>query len=176
MITKEEKLLLIKNITQEHDISAYMIGQNTTISASSAHKILSGEQKNPRTKTLNIILEFLEKEIAGSENSYELEDQQLKNGTKNVALMSYDRNFNDLKIDDKLNSIDAKLHEIRSFIQILMDTGERTKKNGEKTMKKVDQNEKLIGQTNRALFEQSMNIQDLFAELEEKANNIRRLS
>lgn len=95
---KNEKLDLIKKISTEHDISAYVIGQNTSISASSAHKILNGDQENPRTKTLNIILDFLEQEIAGSENSY-----ALKNGARNE--IPDDANFKNLKIDDKLNEL-----------------------------------------------------------------------
>jgi transcriptional regulator with XRE-family HTH domain len=59
MINKEEKIKLIKDIAKKNNISPYTIGSETDISISSAVKIFSGEQKNPRPKTINIILEYL---------------------------------------------------------------------------------------------------------------------
>ena len=100
MVTKEEKIALIKKISQEHDISAYEIGQNTSISASSAHKILNGEQENPRTNTLNIILEFLEQKIAGTEGNY-----ALHNGAGKETPVAQHGSFNKLNIEDKLNEL-----------------------------------------------------------------------
>jgi hypothetical protein len=114
MIEKKKKLALIKKITAEHDISAYVIGQNTSISGSSAHKIINGDQKNPRTATLNIILEFLEEEIAGTENSY-----ALKNSKSKETPLTQNGNFSNLKIDDKLNELYSMQQESNIKIEMI---------------------------------------------------------
>jgi len=120
MITKEEKLALIKKISAENDISAYLIGQNTSISASSAHKILNGGQENPRTKTLNIILEFLEQEIAGPENDYAWCTKHLNNRPSKFTPIALGSNFDDLKIDEKLNILDKKLNYMNDMMQAIL--------------------------------------------------------
>ena len=120
MITKEEKLALIKKISAENDISAYLIGQNTSISASSAHKILNGGQKNPRSKTLNIILEFLEQEIAGTENDHTWCTEHLNNRPSTFTTVGINGNFDNLKIDDKLNILDKKLNYMNDMMQAIL--------------------------------------------------------
>lgn len=106
MITKSEKIDLIKKIALENDISAYQIGTDTEVSISSATKIFSGEQKNPRNKTLNIILEYLENAIVGTKAKYELKEEYKSVAETNL---NYDVDFASLKIDDKLNIINEKL-------------------------------------------------------------------
>ena len=120
MITKEEKLALIKKISAENDISAYLIGQNTSISASSAHKILNGEQKNPRSKTLNIILEFLEQEITGTESDHAWCAKHLNNRPSKFTTVAINGNFDNLKIDDKLNILDKKLNYMNDMMQAIL--------------------------------------------------------
>ena len=107
MITKEEKIKLIKKIASENDISAYELGQKTSISSSSTQKIFSGEQKNPRNKTLNILLDYLENYITGTKSKYDVNE---KFATKvSESPEDYKIPFADLKIDDKLNIINQKL-------------------------------------------------------------------
>lgn len=67
MLSKEEKLSLIKDLCNKHDITAYQIGEGTDLNTSGVHRIFSGEIKNPRNKTLNTILEYIEEKITGSQ-------------------------------------------------------------------------------------------------------------
>lgn len=66
-MNKLEKLNLIRNLCEEHNITGYEIGKNTKISSYAAHKILIGDTKNPNESTIDIILEFLEKAITGTD-------------------------------------------------------------------------------------------------------------
>src|SRR5690606_30745176 len=59
----EEKVKFIKETCEKLNVTAYEIGENTTISTVAAYNILSGESKNPREKTLGIILQYLESRI-----------------------------------------------------------------------------------------------------------------
>lgn len=108
MISKEEKIKLIRDIAEKNDIKPYEIGQKTSISSSSAQKIFSGEQKNPRNKTLNIILEYLENTIVGTKGQLEvMKEYTTEFRNKHVAEtpINYHKDFSNLKIDDKLNII-----------------------------------------------------------------------
>lgn len=58
-LTKEEKLKFIIAESKNLGITSYEYGQNTEISDLGARHILTGESKNPRTKNLNIMLEYL---------------------------------------------------------------------------------------------------------------------
>ena len=55
------------------------------------------------------------------------------------------------------------------MLQTSLDAGTDTKK-------KVENNEKLIAQTNRNMFEQTMSIQELIDDIDQKTKSIRRLS
>lgn len=68
-LTNDEKLALIIEICKKHDITAYEIGEKTTVSNVAAHNILTGVTKKPRGKTLNIILTYLENTTASSKPS-----------------------------------------------------------------------------------------------------------
>ncbi len=127
MITTKEKIELIKKIAGDNDISPYQIGQETSISVSSASKIFSGEQPNPRNRTLNIILDYLETAIIGTKGQLELTDYakgELK-AVRKVAepYTEYKTEFNSLSIEEKLNqvyiqnlTITAKLDQISEII------------------------------------------------------------
>lgn len=58
-LTKEEKLDFIIETSKKMGITPYDYGQNTSISDLGARNILTGISKNPRTKNLNIMLEYL---------------------------------------------------------------------------------------------------------------------
>ena len=120
MIRKNEKIELIKRLAKKHDISPYKIGQKTEISISSVSKIFAGEQKNPRSKTLNIILEFLEQEIAGTENDHTWCAKHLNNRPSIFTTVAINGNFDNLKIDDKLNILDKKLNYMNDMMQAIL--------------------------------------------------------
>lgn len=65
-LTKEEKLKFIIEKSLELGITSYEYNQKTSLSLKGAHNILSGESKNPRTKNLNVMLEYLESKLTGS--------------------------------------------------------------------------------------------------------------
>lgn len=82
MSALDKKDLVVK-LLKEHEITAYEIGNNTNISALAAQNIIDGNTSNPRNKTLNIILDYIEEKITGSdlkghanyrEKSYKPED------------------------------------------------------------------------------------------------------
>lgn len=60
-LSNEEKLEFILKTSSDLGITANDYGANTKISTMGAHNILNGHSKNPRTKNLNIMLEYLEK-------------------------------------------------------------------------------------------------------------------
>jgi len=66
-LTNEEKASLIKKLCKQHDITAYEIGENTSVSSVAAHNILTGSTENPRGKTLNTILTYIENSIVGKD-------------------------------------------------------------------------------------------------------------
>lgn len=105
MLTIEEKIEIIQNQCVKHDITAYEIGENTTISTSSAHKILTEKNKSPKNKTLNIILEYIQKKVVGTN----IGSSVLKEPT---AVYETNPEFKSLSIEEKLN----RLHEMMSNI------------------------------------------------------------
>lgn len=72
MITREDKIELIRKIADEHNITAYEIGENTSVSKGTAYNLLTGSGVKPRNKTLNIILQYLEEAITGDKVSFRL--------------------------------------------------------------------------------------------------------
>jgi DNA-binding XRE family transcriptional regulator len=74
-------------------------------------------------------------------------------------LVNNNNNFSDLKIEDKLNKIFKVLKSIQNQIN--------------DTVEQAANNEVRISQTNRLLFEQSMNIQEALEELKTESNAIK---
>lgn len=66
-MNREEKLRLVLDLVQKHGITAYEIGENTPLNTSGVHRILNGEIKKPREKTLTTILEYIESRIVGTD-------------------------------------------------------------------------------------------------------------
>lgn len=62
---------LIKKICSEHDITAYQIGRDTTLSTFAVSRILKGETENPSPNTLKIIIEYLENQVLGTRTNNE---------------------------------------------------------------------------------------------------------
>ena len=106
MISKEEKIKLIVDIAKKNDIAAYEIGQKTSVSTSSVQKIFSGEQKNPRNRTLNIILHYLENAIVGSKGDLEVrEEHTTAYRNKHTQRPPESLQFENLGIEEKLNEM-----------------------------------------------------------------------
>lgn len=76
-LTPEEMLLLVKELTDKHQVTAYEIGENTDLNTSGVHRILSGEVKSPRVKTLKIILEYIEDKIVGSKPTQKTNSEEM---------------------------------------------------------------------------------------------------
>lgn len=68
-LTKKQKLEFILKRVAEYDLTAYDIGKKIDMSASGIEKILKGISKNPQEKTLNKIIDYLQKKVLGSELS-----------------------------------------------------------------------------------------------------------
>lgn len=120
MLTTHEKLELIREIAKKHEISSYEIGENTEISNKTAYNILNDDKIKPRNKTLNIILEYLETEIVGKEDSLTLRPKTNEKPILKIVAESsqcYQTQFNKLKIDDKLNLIYKELLTIKKTLQ-----------------------------------------------------------
>lgn len=62
----EEKLKIVRELCDKHKITAYEIGEKTNLDTSGVQRILNGETKKPREKTLDVILNFLEETIVGN--------------------------------------------------------------------------------------------------------------
>lgn len=66
-MNKIEKLKLALDTIKNHNITAYEIGKHTKISTFAIQKIINGETKKPNESTIDIILEFLESAIVGTD-------------------------------------------------------------------------------------------------------------
>lgn len=75
MLSKEEKLNFIIKKSEELGVTAYEYGNNTELSDIGARNILNGESKNPRTKNLDIMLNYLENKVLGTQLNTKSEAQ-----------------------------------------------------------------------------------------------------
>lgn len=62
----EEKLKIVRDLCEKHKITAYEIGEKTKLDISGIQRILNGDTKKPREKTLDTILNYLDSKIVGS--------------------------------------------------------------------------------------------------------------
>lgn len=129
-LTRGEKLKNIIDLCEKHEITGYQIGENTPLNASGVHRILTGEVKNPRTKTLDIILDFINYKISEL-NSKEEINTSLKEPDnvykKDIHEIIADRIMEELKpilkslkkenyqIISSLLEINKELDELRDF-------------------------------------------------------------
>lgn len=60
------KLELVLKTIKDHNITAYEIGKNTKISTFAIQKIINRETKKPNERTIDLILDFLETAIVGT--------------------------------------------------------------------------------------------------------------
>lgn len=65
-LTKKQKLDFVIEKIKELELTSYEIGKKTNLSVAGIDKLVSGEVKNPHENTLNIIIDFLENKVLGS--------------------------------------------------------------------------------------------------------------
>jgi len=58
---KQKILEAIRNLCKSQNITAYQISQNTGLNTSNVHKIINGEIKNPHTRTVFTIHDYINK-------------------------------------------------------------------------------------------------------------------
>ena len=79
MLSLKEKTDLVIDLCHKNDITAYEISKETGLSAAGVQKILNNEVNKPRNKTLNIILEYIENKIVGTDvDNKKIEESLLK--------------------------------------------------------------------------------------------------
>lgn len=94
MLHLEEKLKLIRDLCEKHDITAYEIGSNTPLNTSGVYKIINGETNSPRSSTVNTILNYIENRITGTKKEQIKEEEfeyKTKEPTNSDLLKSIDR-------------------------------------------------------------------------------------
>lgn len=110
-LTIEEKMALIIDLCRNHHITSYEIGNNTPLNGAGVHRILSGLTKKPRNKTLNTILDYLEKVIVGS---------KIPGHPNYFAALERERNYdqNELKTDEPTQNPEDDLRKMLRSIWI----------------------------------------------------------
>jgi hypothetical protein len=99
---------IIIDLAKKNHLTAYEISKNTSISINTVRNVLTDSKIKTKQKTLNIILEYLEKTIVGTTGELEIEPKYSTKNRANIAAeegTNYNLEFNNLKIDDKLNII-----------------------------------------------------------------------
>lgn len=83
-LSASEKLAIVKEVCNKYDITAYEIAQNTGLTPSGIHRILTGEVQKPRSKTLDVIWKYLEHKRLNSpaDENYKVADSRPENYTK----------------------------------------------------------------------------------------------
>lgn len=106
MLNATEKLELIRNLAEKHQISSYEIGENTSVSSKTAYNILHSDEIKPRPKTLNTILEYLENAIVGTETKLEINrtKPETRNLTKDEDIVQRGVPYYDLDVSAHITS------------------------------------------------------------------------
>jgi len=61
--TEDSRLDFIRQKSKDLGITAYEFSENTQLSAVGAHNILTGSSKNPRTRNLNMMMDYIVKKL-----------------------------------------------------------------------------------------------------------------
>jgi methyl-accepting chemotaxis protein len=138
-------------IINNQGFTAYELHKETGLNESGLRRVLANEVEKPQRKTRLAIIKF------ALDHLNTIESDTILN--KEIKGISNEKSFNTLNID-------AKLDELHNLLQIIRDSGKETKN-------KIEANRDLIAQTNRSMFEQSMNFQEVLDELEEKRKRLK---
>ncbi|TVZ55631.1 helix-turn-helix protein [Lutibacter sp. Hel_I_33_5] len=117
---KQDLINYLIELARKNNISAYELGKVSSISSSSVNKIFSGENKTPKQKTLEILLNDLEKSIAGTTGDIEVRKEYTTEARRQLNIVAEKispyPDFDSLKIDDKLNIIHKKIELISNAL------------------------------------------------------------
>ena len=106
MLGDNKLLTLIRKIAKDNDISSYQIGESTTVSQKTAYNILNDDEIKPRTKTLHIVLNYLENAIVGSKGDVEIrKEYTTAYRNKHTQRSPESLQFENLGIEEKLNEM-----------------------------------------------------------------------
>ena len=106
MLGDNKLLTLIRKIAKDNDISSYQIGESTTVSQKTAYNILNDDEIKPRTKTLHIVLNYLENAIVGSKGDLdERKEYTTAYRNKHTQRPPESLQFENLGIEEKLNEM-----------------------------------------------------------------------
>lgn len=75
MLTIKEKVDLIRDLCKKHDISSYELGKNANVSAKGAYNILNEDDIKFRNSTLNLVLDYIENKITGTNKKQSLKPE-----------------------------------------------------------------------------------------------------
>ena len=105
-MNKLEKLEHIKKVFEKENLTAYKIAQATGLSSVGIQKILNSETKNPNNSTLNIIMEYLEKQVLG----IDIGKVQENDGAELKSEIDIKKYVNCIERENKLTKEIHKLH------------------------------------------------------------------
>lgn len=78
----KESIKKIQELAEKHHIKPYEIGKKTSVSTNTASSILKNTHKNPKTKTVQIILDYL---LEFENKNYLSQDWHVENQIKHVG-------------------------------------------------------------------------------------------
>lgn len=125
-LTDSEKLDFIIKTSKKMGIKAHDYADNSEISVMGAHNILNGISKNPRTKKLNIMLEYLTNKVLGNSiiETSELEKandlQSLKISEEKMIYKPKEKSLDDIiykriknRLQNELDYLQKQIDEIK---------------------------------------------------------------
>lgn len=133
LLTKEEKLNKIFEITKEFQITAYEISQNTNITEAGIQRILTGRTKNPHENSINEILAYLKSRyndiIYDTNTAREKQEAYIKilDPKTKKPLKGYEKTLNELneKLNEKIierNGLTKRYAELDEIIELLQES------------------------------------------------------
>jgi transcriptional regulator with XRE-family HTH domain len=112
-LTNKQKTNFIIEKCNELEISAYEISKKTGLSAAGIQRIFNKEVKNPQEKTLNIIIEYLEGKVLGTNIGKEI--------TQNISSEPKENYESDLRSLVNCQTRLVQLMEEVSKLKILLE-------------------------------------------------------
>lgn len=123
-LSDKEKLDFIIKTSKELGITANDFGENTKLSTMGAYNILNGISTNPRTKNLNIMLEFLESKVTGTAldinpHMHVVKEAKANYGEEDLETIIFKRVYEKLK--PEIEAQNEKILTLRKDFKRLFD-------------------------------------------------------